>query len=198
MIPISAGRRVTGKEWAMSNETLAELLQLGGQYFLPIAALLRALYEGVRGRFPEGFSQIALASVFAGISSVVDGGEPDLRAIVLGILGNTLFMAGLLSFIMVYLLRQPDRGPIVDGIVGGVLGLIAWAIWVYLLLNDWPVWTFILAIIAGAAGFIALRFALRQILRVVRIATYFIVIGLVLVAGAGAFLLLQTLTSSAA
>ena len=46
-------------------KTLSEILQLGGQYMLPIAALLRALYSGVRGKLPEGFTQIAAAAAFA-------------------------------------------------------------------------------------------------------------------------------------
>src|SRR5690348_3881560 len=39
------------EDYAMTIDpkTLAEVLQLGGQYLLPIAALLRALYAGVRG-----------------------------------------------------------------------------------------------------------------------------------------------------
>lgn len=180
----------------ISQETIASFLQLGGQYFLPAAALLRAIYAGMRGKFPEGFAQIIAASIFAGITAVTDGQQPDLRGIVLEILGNTVFMAGLLSFILIYLLRQPDRGQWVDGIVGAVIGLVAWAIWVYVLFNDWPWWTAPLAVVGGAAAFIALRFSLRQIMRLVRIATYLLVIGLVLALGAGAILLLQSLTAT--
>ena len=47
----------------IDQETLAAILQVGGQYFLPIAALLRALYSGMRGRMPEGTRQIALAAI---------------------------------------------------------------------------------------------------------------------------------------
>jgi len=178
----------------ISQETIVEFLQVGGQYFLPAAALLRAIYAGLRGRFPEGFSQIAVASLFAGLIAVVDGEAVDIRTIGLEILGNTAFMAGLLSFIFLYLLRQPNRGQVVDGIVGGVIGLIAWAIWVYLLNNNWPWWTAPFVIAGGAAVFIALRFSLRQIARLVQIATYLIVIGLVLVVAAGGVLLFQAVT----
>src|SRR5690606_40824158 len=90
-------------------------------------------------------------------------------AIIREILGNTVFMAGLLAFIMTYLLRSPNRGQLFDGIVGGVLGLIAWACWVYVLQNDWPWWTAPLVIAAGAAIFISLRFMLRQIARLVKL-----------------------------
>ncbi len=182
----------------ISQQTMVEILQLGSQYALPIAALLRALYEGVRGHFPEGFMQIGAASLFAGLTSVLDTGNVDLLAILAEIAGNTFFMAGLLSFIMVYLLRQPDRGRWVDGFVGGTLGLIAWSIWVYVLRNDFPVWTFPFAIIAGAAGFIALRFAVRQILRVVRIATYFLIAAIVLAVIGGGIWLLIGLTNTPA
>lgn len=173
----------------ISQETIAEFLQLGGQYALPIAALLRAIYAGFRGNLPEGFVQIAFASIFAGIVSVVDPNQPfDLRIALLELAGNTVFMAGLLSFILLYLLRQPNRGQFFDGFVGGVIGLIAWSVWTQILLNDWPWWTAPLAIAAGAVGFIALRFSLRQIAKLVRIATYFIVLGIILVLGAGVVL----------
>ncbi|MCC7205715.1 MAG: hypothetical protein IT323_00315 [Anaerolineae bacterium] len=182
----------------IDQNTVAELLQLGGQYFLPVAALLRAIYSGIRGKFPEGFAQIGAASLFAGLTAAVNGDQPDLGAIILQILGNTVFMAGLLSFIMTYLLRLPNRGITFDAIVGGVLGLIAWAIWVPVLQNDWPWWTAPLAVAAGAAALVILRRLLRQIVKLVRIATYAIVIGLILVVGAGAILLLQTLLNTPA
>lgn len=182
----------------ISQETIASFIQLGGQYFLPAAALLRAIFFGIRGKMPEGFAQIAAASVFAGLTAIVGSEQPDLRLILLEIFGNTVFMAGLLSFILVYLLRQPDRGQVVDGIVGGVIGFVAWLAWVYVLLNEWPIWTAPLAILAGAAAFIALRFSLRQIARLVRVATYLLVIGLILAIGAGGIYLLQTLLSSGA
>jgi len=177
----------------ISQETIAEFLQLGGQYALPIAALLRAIYAGFRGNLPEGFFQIAGVSVFAGIVSVVDPSQPfDWRVALLELAGNAVFMAGLLSFILLYLLRQPNRGLYFDGFVGGALGLVAWAIWTQILLNEWPWWTAPLVIAAGAAAFIVLRFSLRQIVKLVRIATYFIVLGVILVIGAGGILLFQT------
>ncbi len=182
----------------IDQQTITALLGLGGQYFIPIAALLRALYSGVRGKYPQGFRQIALASVFAGVTAATDTGQPqfDVRAVVLTILGNTTFTAALLLFIMLYLLRQPDRGWIVDGIVGAVIGLAAWIGWVFVLHNEWPWWTAPLAIAAGAAGFVVLRIALRQIMRVVRVATWLLVIGGVLVLGAGGIWLYQQLTQT--
>jgi hypothetical protein len=173
----------------ISQETIAEFLQLGGQYALPIAALLRALYAGFRGKLPEGFVQIAGASIFAGVVTVIDPSQPfDWRVALLELTGNAVFMAGLLSFILLYLLRQPNRGLYFDGFVGGALGLVAWVVWTQILLNEWPWWTAPLAIAGGVAGFIALRFSLRQIAKLVRIATYFIVLGVILVIGAGFFL----------
>ena len=178
--------------------TLNNLLQLGGQYMLPIAALLRALYAGIRGKLPEGFLQIGAAAVFAGITASFTSGTVDLRSIVTGLLANTVFTAGLLSFIMIYLLRMANRGLWVDGIIGGVIGLIIWLFTVYILGEAWPWWLIPLLVSACAAGFIALRFALRQIMRVVRIATWLLIIGLILAIGAGGFLLLQTLTQTPA
>ena len=178
----------------IDQQTIAGILQLGGQYLLPIAALLRALYSGTRGKLPEGMLQIIAASFFAGITAVSNNQSFDLRAIILEILGNTAFTAGLLAFIIVYLLRTANRGLIVDGIVGGVIGLAFWLIWVYVLGNDWPWWFIPLTIAAGAAGFIVLRFLLRQIARLVKIATYFIILGILAVLAAGGFWLLQTLT----
>ena len=180
----------------IDSKTLAELLQLGGQYMLPIAALLRALYSGVRGKLPEGFTQIAAAAVFAGITAAVGEGPIDLRTIFADLLGNAVFTAGLLSFIVVYLLRMQNRGLWVDGIVGGIIGLVIWLFTVFILGEPWPWWLIPLLIAACAAGFIALRFALRQIIRVVRVATWLLVIGLVLAVGAGGFLLFQSLTQT--
>jgi hypothetical protein len=175
-------------------KTLSELLQVGGQYLLPIAALLRALYSGYRGKLPEGFAQIGVAAVTAGISAGVGNTQLDIGTIITDILGNTVFTAGLLSFIVLYLLRMANRGLWVDGIIGGVIGLVIWLFTVYVLGEPWPWWLIPLLVIACAAGFIALRFALRQIMRVVRIATYLLVIGLIFLIGAGGFLLFQTLT----
>ncbi len=182
----------------IDSATLASLLQLGGQYMLPIAALLRALYSGSQGKLPEGFSQIAVAAVFAGASAAVNGQQTDLRAIITDVLSNTVFTAGLLSFVVVYLLRMENYGLVVDGIVGAVIGAILWAFTVFVLQQPWEWWMLLLVVPACAAGFIALRFALRQIFRVVRIAMYFIVIGGILVLGAGAFLIFQTVTQSLA
>jgi hypothetical protein len=177
----------------ISPETFVALLQLGGQYLLPAAALLRALYAGIRGNLPEGFVQIALASVFAGILSVLDRGELNLRDIILTIASNTLFTAGLLAFIVAYLLRMPYRGQAVDGAVGAFVGLATWFISDIILLDEWAWWTVPLFIIGGGLAFITLRTLLRQIARLVKFATYLIVAGLVLVAGAGGLFILSSL-----
>jgi hypothetical protein len=176
----------------IEQHTMAELLKLGAQYFIPAAALLRALYSGLRGRFPQGVTQILGASVFSGVMAVVGNDQPDIRLIILKMLGNTVFMAGLLAFIMAYLLRQPNRGMTFDAIVGAVIGFVVWLVWTVILLNPWPWWTFPAAIAAGAAGFVILRLLLRQIWRLVRLATYLIVIGILLVLGGGSILLVQT------
>lgn len=173
----------------ISPETINSFLELGGQYALPAAALLRAIYAGMRGNLPEGIGQIAAASVFAGLTAVVDPTRPfDWRLALYDLTSNTVFMAGLLSFIVLYLVRLQFRSLVFDGFVGGVLGLVAWVAWTQVLLNDWPVWTAPLAVIGGAAAFIALRFSLRQIVRLMKIATYFIILGIILVIGAGAVL----------
>jgi hypothetical protein len=183
----------------ISPETINSFLELGGQYALPAAALLRALYSGARGKLPEGIAQIVAASVLAGVTATIDPGQPfDLRSTVLELLGNTVFMSGLLSFIIVYLLRLTFRSLVVDGIVGGVIGLIVWLVWTLILLNDWPWWTIPFAIAAGSAGFIALRFSLRQLARLVKIATYFIIVGVVLLIGAGGILAFQWVTGQLA
>jgi hypothetical protein len=182
----------------VDQQTIAELLQLGGQYMLPIAALLRALYSGTRGKLPEGFWQILLAGVFAGMTAAVDNQQFDIRQIVLEVFGNAAFTTGLLAFIVVYLLRVANYGLIVDGIVGGVLGIIAWLGWVVVLGNEWPWWTIPIVIAIGAAGFIVLRFLLRQIARLVKIATYFIILGILAVIAAGGVFLFQSLTQAAA
>ncbi len=178
--------------------TLAAILQVGGQYILPIAALLRALYSGMRGKTPEGAVQIVTAALIAGVSAGVSGEQPNFQQIISDILSNTVFTAGLLAFIFIYLLRAVNRGWIVDVIVGGLIGGVLWVFTNYVLGVDWPVWLLVLIIPACAAGMVALRFALRQIIKVVRIATVLIIIGLVLALGAGGFLLLQTVLSGVA
>ncbi len=180
----------------IDRQTIAQLLHLGGQYFLPAASLLRALYSGIRGKFPQGFLQIAFGSIVAGLTAIVGQQNLDLRAIILQILGNTVFMAGLLSFILVYLLRQPNRGFWFDGIVGAGIGMVSWLVLVVVLQNPWPWWTFPAGIAAGAAGFIALRLLLRQIVRLIHIATTLIVIGVLFVIGAGGVLLAQTIITA--
>lgn len=175
--------------------TLAALLQVGGQYMLPIAALLRALYSGARGNAPQGILQILSAAVIAGVSASVNGQPPNLENIFNDIIGNTVFTAGVLSFIVVYLLRVTNLGWIIDVVVGGILGGVLWFFSNAMLDTNWSLWLLLLIVPACALGMVLLRFALRQIFRVVRIATYLIIIGLVLAVGAGGFLLLQTFLS---
>ncbi|MBA3870198.1 MAG: hypothetical protein H0X30_13720 [Anaerolineae bacterium] len=179
-------------------KTLAAILQVGGQYMLPIAAILRALYSGARGKFPEGAVQIGTAAIIAGVSAGVNGQQPNLQNIVSDILSNTIFTAGIVSLIVVYVLRATHLTWVADVVVGGIIGAVIWLFTNYVLGVHWPLWTVVLIIPACAAGMVALRFALRQIFRVVRYATYFIVIGLVLALGAGGFLLLQTFMSGMA
>ncbi len=175
----------------IDQKTVADLLQLGGQYFLPAAALLRALYSGIRGKFPEGFMQIIFGSLFAGLTAAVGNGQVDVRTIALKIFGNTVFMAGLLSFIVVYLLRMRFRGLTFDAIIGGIIGLVSWGVYTFILNNPLPWWAIPLAITGGAAGFIVLRMLLRQIARLVKVATYLILIGVFFVIAAGGVLALQ-------
>lgn len=181
----------------ISPQTLSDLLQLGGQYLLPLSALLRALYSGVRGRLPEGFTQIGAAAVFAGISAGVNGQTLDVPLLVRQVLSNTVFTAGLLAFILIFLLRAPNFGLLVDGIIGGIIGGVLWVFTVYVLLQPWPVWLLLALIPVCAFGFILLRFAMRQIARVMRIATYLLFLGLLLALGAGGFLLYRSLTGAA-
>lgn len=173
----------------ISPETIIAFLDLGGQYALPAAALLRAIYSGVRGNLPEGIGQIAAASVFAGLVAVVDPTRPfDWRLALYELTTNTVFMAGLLSFVVIYLLRMQFRSITFDGFVGGVIGLMVWVVWTQILLNDWPWWTIPFVIAAGAGAFIALRFSLRQIARLMKWATYFIILSVILLVGAGGVL----------
>lgn len=183
----------------ISPETITSFLELGGQYALPAAALLRALYSGARGKLPEGLTEIGVASVLAGLTAVVDPTRPfDWRLALYELAGNTAFIGGLLSFIVVYLLRMRFRSLVFDGFVGGAIGLVAWVVWTRVLLNDWPWWTAPFVIAAGAAAFIALRFSLRQLLRLMKIATYFIILGVILLIGAGGILAFQWITSQLA
>jgi hypothetical protein len=181
---------------AIDQKTLAELLQLGGQYMLPIAALLRALYSGMRGKLPEGFSQIVVAALVAGVTAGVNGQQPDVGLILKDVLSNTLFTAGLSSFIVIYLLRMTNYGLVVDAIIGAIIGGVIWGFTVYVLGQPWPWWMLVLLVPACAVGFILLRFALRQIVRVVRVAMFFLIIGVLIVLAAGGIMLFQTLTQT--
>src|SRR5437762_13926596 len=104
----------------IDQQSIAQIVHLGGQYLLPVAALLRALYSGIRGKFPEGISQIAVASLFAGLSAAVGNADLNIRSVALAILGNTVFLAGLLGFVLAYLWLLLHRGLVVDGVVAGV------------------------------------------------------------------------------
>jgi hypothetical protein len=176
----------------ITQESVIAVIQLGGQYLLPAAALLRALYAGIRGNLPEGFVQIVLASIVAGVISVLDQDAPGFREIALTVLGNTLFTAGLLGFIVAYLLRLPYYGQMADGLIGAFVGLVSWLISDFLLANEWAWWTVPLFIIGGGLAFIALRVLLRQIARLVKIATYFVFAGIVLIVGAGGLLVISS------
>ena len=176
----------------VNPQTLADILQLGGQYLLPIAALLRAMYAGTRGRVPEGIGQIGMAAIVAGASASVTGQQPNLQAIITDVLGNAVFTAGLLTFLLLYLLRVTRLGWIVDAIVGGIIGGIIWVFTVYVLREPWQWWMLLLLVPACAIGVVLLRFALRQIVRVVRFTVVLVFIGAGLAVGAGGFLVLQT------
>jgi hypothetical protein len=175
----------------IDEKTMAQIVQLGSQYLIPVAALLRALYAGMRGRFPEGLSQIALASVFAGLSAVVGHKDLDLQSLIATALGNAVFVGGLLAFTMSYLLRMRFRSFLLDAIVGAIIGLITWGVWVFLLDNPWPWYFSPIFMAAGAAGYVVLRTLLRQIAKLVRLATMFIVAGVFAVALGGGILLVQ-------
>lgn len=162
---------------------------------LPIAAILRAMYSGARGKFPEGAVQIGTAAVIAGVSAGVNGQQPNLGNIVSDILSNTIFTAGLITFIVIYVLKATHLTWVVDVVVGGIIGAVLWLFTNYVLGVTWPLWFLFLVVPACAAGMVLLRFALRQIFRVVRYATYFIIVGLVLALGAGGFMLFQTVMS---
>lgn len=176
----------------LTPELLAQLAQIGGQYLLPVAALLRALYHGVRGKVPEGAVEIGAASIITGLTAAADNPNAAFQAILGDIFNNAVFMAGLLAFIVIYLLRIRFFSLFVDGVIGSLVGFVAWFVW-GLLMEDWPAWTIPVMVAGGAAGFITLRYLLRQVLRLLRVATYFIALGLIFVLGAGAIWLLANL-----
>ena len=153
---------------------LLEMIQLGGQYALPAAALLRALYSGWKGNFPEGAWQIASASLIAGLTAVADPttltADNVLQSVLLQLTGNAVFTAGLLAFIVTYLFRQTQNmSRWVDGIVGAIAGLVVWVIWTFVL-GQWAWWMIFIAVPAGAAALIALRAAMFVIQTVVKVA----------------------------
>jgi hypothetical protein len=168
-------------------------LQAGMQYLIPAAVLLRALYFGVRGKLPEGLRDIAIAAVIAGLGALMDGDASDLGEALVEVIVNTLFVGALLTFILIYLLKLPNMGPWVDGLLGGLIGFVAWIAWVYILANPWPVWTGPLTAVAGAVIFIALRALIRQIPRLRRVARRLVIAGVVIVAIGGVIWLVTAL-----
>lgn len=155
-------------------------LQLGMQYLIPAAGLLRALYSGMRGRLPEGMRDIAAAAFVAGMGALADGEADHVGEAVLQVFTNTVFIAGVLSFTVVYLLRLPNWGKWFDAFVGAVVGGIAWTAWVYLFNNDWSIWTAPLALIGGGLAYIVLRSLLRQIKKLALFATRLFITAIVL------------------
>jgi hypothetical protein len=63
---------------------------------------------------------------------------------------------------VIYLLKLPNLGPWVDGIIGGAVGFISWIVWVYIFGNDWPTWSAPLTASSGALIFILLRSFIRR------------------------------------
>jgi hypothetical protein len=171
---------------------LLGMIQLGGQYALPAAALLRALYSGWKGNFPEGAWQIASASFIAGLTAVADPttltADNVLQSVLLQLTGNAVFTAGLLAFIVTYLFRQTQNmSRWIDGIVGAIAGLVVWVIWTFVL-GQWAWWMIFIAVPAGAAALIALRAAMFVIQTVVNVAKWLLRFALVVMLG-GAVLL---------
>jgi len=162
-------------------------LQAGFQYLIPAAILLRALYFGARGKLPEGIRDLALGAFVAGLGALMDGDAEDVGEALIEVIGNALFVGALFFFILIYLLKLPNLGPWVDGIIGGIVGFISWIIWVYVFGNAWPVWTGPLAASGGALSFILLRSFIRRAAVLKRWAGCLVQIGLV--AGIGGFLL---------
>ncbi|MFN8372301.1 MAG: hypothetical protein U0694_05415 [Anaerolineae bacterium] len=178
---------------------LLDTIQFGGQYALPTAGLLRALYSGWQGKFPEGAWQIASASLVAGLTAVADPATlsaPNVAQAVIGQLaGNALFTAGLLGFIMTYLFRQTQNmSRWVDGIVGAVAGFVVWLIWTFVL-GQWAWWMVFIAVPAGAAALIALRAAMFVIQTVVNVAKWMLRFALVVMLGGGILLVVWLVTT---
>lgn len=171
---------------------LLETIQLGGQYALPSAALLRALYSGWQGKFPEGAWQILSASLIAGLTAVADpttlSATNVLQAAFLQLTGNAVFTAGLLGFIMTYLFRQTQNmSRWVDGVVGAVAGLVVWGVWTFIL-GQWAWWMIFIAVPVGAAALIALRAAMFVIQTVVNVAKWLLRFALVVMLGGSVLL----------
>lgn len=178
---------------------LLEVIQIGGQYVLPAAALLRALYAGWRGKFPEGAWQIASASFVAGLTASADAqtlSAPNvLQAVLVQLTGNAVFTAGLLGFIVTYLFRQTQNmSRWVDGLVGAAAGLVVWIVWTFVL-NQWAWWMIFIAVPAGAAALIALRAAMFVIQTVVNVAKWLLRIALIIMLGGGILLGIWAVTN---
>jgi hypothetical protein len=171
---------------------LSNVLQLGGQYMIPAAALIGAIRSGKDHKLPEGFFQITGAALLAGVAATVNGQQSDLRTIITDLLSNTAFTAGLMSLLLFYLLAI-NLGWIVDVVIGGILGGVVWWFTVTVLGEGWQPWMLPVCIVIGAVGMLLLRLAVRALKFALRVAVTILVIGLMLAIGAGGFLLLQSI-----
>lgn len=179
----------------IDQQTMADLLQFSGQYLIPLAALLRALYLGARGKFPEGLLQIVGASFLSAITEFANSEAPNIQHILQNVVSNTVFTAGLLAFIMTYLLRMRYRGWFFDVLVGSIVGIIAWFGSSYLLNNDFEIWTLPATAIGGGIAFLILRALLRQIRCLIGIATVIFWIAFVALIVTGGIYVVQYLMS---
>jgi hypothetical protein len=135
--------------FTIDQQTITALVQLGGQYFIPLAALLRALYAGMRGRLPQGFRQIVIASTFAGVTAATNTGQPqfDLRAVA-DHSGQQRVHGGAAGVHHALLLRQPDRAGLWTP--SSARSSRHKVVWVYALHNGWPWWSAPLTVAAAA------------------------------------------------
>jgi hypothetical protein len=180
-------------------ELFLSAIQLGGQYALPAAGLLRALYYGWQGKFPEGAWQIVGASFVAGLTSVADTStfqtDNVLREIFLTLTQNAVFTAGLLAFIMTYIFRQTQNmSRWVDGIVGAIAGFVVWIIW-YFILGQWAWWMIFIAVPGGAAALIGIRALMFVISWAVKIARWLLIAAVLLMLGGAVFLAFPLITN---
>lgn len=166
-------------------------LQLGMQYFIPAAVLLRALYFSMRRKLPQGVREVLVAAGIAAAGALLDGDAETIPAALIEATTNFVFIAGLLTFILIYLLSLPNLGPWVDGFIGGVVGFLAWIVWVYVLGHPWAAWSGPVTAAGGAAVFMMLRGLLGTLGRLMRLAGRLIVVGAVLAAVGGVIWFIQ-------